>query len=155
MWFRPSDASLQWDHEIPPPALSEDTILFGGSYVKPTGNFVECQSQRSSFIWARGSLWAEGCCVDQPGPEVSFLFHLTPMWKPCFPQPPSLVFYLSFSLALKTKVQRTNIPWLVSEMLHPASGHWSPLPILLRATAGKHEPMETVRTPEIFSKPVC
>jgi len=74
---------------------------------------------------------------------------------PCFPRPPSLVFYLSFSLALKTKVQRTNIPWLVSEMLHPASGHWSPLPVLLRATAGKHPPMETVRTPEIFSKPVC
>lgn len=74
---------------------------------------------------------------------------------PCFPLPPSLVFYLSFSLALKTKVQRIHIPWLVSEMLHPASGHWSPLPILLGATAGKHPPMETVRTPEIFSKPVC
>ena len=148
---------MQGDREIPRPALSENTIVLWA----PMSNLLEIlQSARvgSSFICACLSLWAEGCCVGRPGPEVSFVFHLTPMCPcpaPPPPPPPSPVFYLSFSLAFITKVQRINIPWLVSGMLHPASGHWSPLPMLLGATARKQPPKETVRAPEIFSKSVC
>lgn len=93
-------------------------------------------------------------------PRSVIRFPLTPVC-PCLasPPPPSRVFccffFLSFSLALITKVRRINIPWLVSGMLHPASGHWSPLPILLGATARKQPPKETVRAPEIISKSVC
>lgn len=109
-----------------------------------------------SFIWTCSSPWLRRTLCGSARPRGVIPFPLNSCVPlPCFPLPPSLVFYLSFSLALKTKVQRINIPWLVSEMRHPASGHWSPLSVLLGASAGKHPPLETVRTPEIFSKPVC
>lgn len=37
MWLRPSNAALQWDREVPQPALSEDTIIFGA----PMSNLLE------------------------------------------------------------------------------------------------------------------
>lgn len=95
----------------------------------------------SFFLCTHKSLWVEGCCVGQQA--QSFHSFSTNLCAPssCFPSSPSLVFY-PFFLSLKTRVQRTNIPWLVSGMPDSASGHWSPLPILLGATAGKQPPIQ-------------
>lgn len=64
---------------------------------------------------------------------------------------PCVFFSFFFFLSFKTRVQRINIPWLVNGILDPASGHWSTLPILLGATAGKHRPMGTVQAPETLA----
>lgn len=120
-----------------------------GSCVKPTGNLVECQSSLSFFLCAHKSLWAEGCCVGQQAQSFHFFSA-----NPCVPPPASspllLLCFILFSCARETSVQRINIPWLVSGMLDPASGHWSPLPIFLGATAGRQLPRGTSKAPETF-----
>lgn len=75
-------------------------------------------------------------------PRAFIPFPLTSV-RPHPASPPLLPWcFILFFLSLKTRVQRTNIPWLVSGMPDSASGHWSPLPILLGATAGKQPPIQ-------------
>lgn len=117
-----------------------------GSCVKPTGNFVECQSLLSFFLCAHKSLGRRTLCVSV-GPEVFIPFLLTLCALTLLPLP-SFPCVLPFFLTRETKVQRINIPWLVNGMLDPASRHWSP--IFLGATAGKQPPMGTMKAPETF-----
>lgn len=120
-----------------------------GSCVKPTGNFVECQSLLSFFLCAHKSLGRRMLC-GSVGPDFFIPFLLTLVCPLTLLLLPSFPCVLPFLLARETRVQRINIPWLLSGMLDPASGHWSPLPIFLGATAGKQPPMGTVKAPETF-----
>lgn len=124
-----------WGHEVPWPALLEGSSLYFGLLRQTYCKFGRMPDKG---LWVSPFLPAAVCgqrtrsvLCEATSPEVSFLSHLRPMC-PCLASPPPLplcfIFSLSLSLSLKTRVQRINIPWLVSGMLSPASGHWSPLP---------------------------
>lgn len=75
-WFKPSDAFLWWDHEFHGQPSLRTPHCTRGSCVKPTGNFVECQSLLSFFLCAHKSLGRRMLC-GSVGPDVFIPFLLT------------------------------------------------------------------------------
>lgn len=146
-WFKPSNAFLWWDHEIPQPALSEDTSLYSGLLCQTYWKCCGMPEFAEFLLVCPQESGGKRMLCRSAGPEFSFLLILVSLPLPPLPSFPCV---LSFFLASEASFQRINIPWLVSGMLDPASGHWSPLPIFLGATAGKQLPMGTRKAPETF-----
>lgn len=121
--MRPSHPSLQQD----PQSQSQCSLRVPHelwSFVKPTGN--DCMLEVVQFLGLsqKESAGSRLPCLSSSPTELSSHRALTM-------PPPFLMFSHSCSLQLSHSLCSNSYhSWLMSKMLNPAIGHWSPLPIL-------------------------